>query len=331
MPNSPLEFGRYLQSVAERDVDVMLMEEFHVTAMFVTWFSEQAGLAAAIFDGAWHSLSDQDGETDLLLRVRVGRERVAIMIENKVAAPEQVEQDLRYHARGTRSREAGRFDRFVTCICAPEIYLDALPRDSAYQHRVSYECIRDWFAGQEGARAAWRRSIMDEAIDQGRRGYVMKVHAGKSAFHQAYWDYLQQHHPDFLMRKPKSKGAKSDWMLFRTLDFPKGVKLVHKNDTCCVDLEFEHTLATDLASRRRPDWPDAVRVLQRGKSAALSLSVPQCDMDLPLADQTERIEVALRAALQLARFAGAMMEARHFRGALVAPAGHEGGENKGKD
>ncbi|MBX9934330.1 MAG: PD-(D/E)XK nuclease family protein [Methylobacterium sp.] len=305
MPTPVSDFGRYLRSVEERDIDLLLMEEFHVVPAFATWFAERVGLGpATVFDGAWHSLSDEDGETDLLLRVRVASERVAVLIENKVAASEQEEQDLRYGLRAVRAQEAGRYDRFVTAICAPQVYLDGLSADSAYEHRVAYEAVLDWYAGQEGPRAEWRRAILREAIEQGRRGYVMKVHAGKTAFHRAYWEHLQAHHPELVMARPGAKGPKSDWMLFKGIGFPKGVKLVHKNDQGCVDLEFERTLATDLAKRRRADWPEGVRVLTRGQSAALSLPVPRCDMDLPLSEQLANIEVALAVALKLVPCAG---------------------------
>lgn len=277
------------------------MEEFHVTPAFAAWFAEQVGLGPdAAFDGAWHSLSDQDGETDLLLRVQQEGDRIAILIENKVAAPEQEAQDQRYHIRGARAQEAGRYDRFVTAICAPQVYLDGLSAVSAYEHRVPYEAIRDWYDKQGGPRAAWRRAIFAEAIEQGRRGYVMKIHAGKTAFHEAYWRHLQAKYPTFVMARPGPKGAKSDWMIFKSVGFPKGVKLVHKNDQACVDLEFERTLAIELAQRRRNGWPEEVRVLQRGKSAALSLLVPSCDMERPFAEQLIAVETALEAASKLA-------------------------------
>ena len=89
-PAAEPDFGRYLQSVAERDIDLLLMEEFHITPAFCSWFADRVAIEpGAVFDGAWHSLNDQDGETDLLLRVRLAGERVAMLIENKIAAPEQ--------------------------------------------------------------------------------------------------------------------------------------------------------------------------------------------------------------------------------------------------
>src|ERR1700693_2158188 len=101
------DFGAYLQRVDERDIDLLLMEEFHVSPDFVTWFCERVGLKDIEFGGAWHSLTDEDGETDVLLRVRSGDTRMAVLIENKIAAPEQPEQDARYHLRGARARVAG--------------------------------------------------------------------------------------------------------------------------------------------------------------------------------------------------------------------------------
>ena len=68
------DFGSYLVAVEERDVDLLLMEEFHVSESFVNWFAQQAGLQQASFRGAWHSVSNTDG-TDLLLRVCSGDQR----------------------------------------------------------------------------------------------------------------------------------------------------------------------------------------------------------------------------------------------------------------
>jgi hypothetical protein len=104
------DFGRYLLTVEERDIDLLLMEEFHVSSAFVSWFAVQVRVGDATFAGAWHSVSDTDGETDLLLRVVSGGTRTAILIQNKVAAPEQSRQDERYHIRGARSRDAGLLD-----------------------------------------------------------------------------------------------------------------------------------------------------------------------------------------------------------------------------
>jgi hypothetical protein len=70
----------------------------------------QVGLAEVTPAGVWHSVSDTDGESDLLLLVLRGGKRVGVFIENKIAAPEQDLQAERYHLRGIRSREQGKID-----------------------------------------------------------------------------------------------------------------------------------------------------------------------------------------------------------------------------
>jgi hypothetical protein len=307
MTSSASDFGRYLQSVAERDIDLLLMEEFHVDPRFAAWFASLAGIGPnAIFDGAWHSVNDQDGETDLLLRVRDGNQRVAMLIENKIGAAPQDEQDIRYHLRGQRAQEAGRYERFVTAICAPQVYLDSVPSSSAYEHLIAYELIGDWFGRQDNARARWRRAIIAEAIEQGRRGYTMKVHAGRTAFHMAYWMVMQEEYPEFIMARPGAKGPKSSWIRFKGPAFPRGVTLNHKNDQGCMDLEFERTMVADLTSRRSASWPAGIQFAQTGKSAVLRLPVPSCDMDRALADQAPLVHEAFVAARKLAPLASMM-------------------------
>lgn len=141
-------FGNYLANVQERDIDLLLMEEFHVSPVFVTWFCGQVGVSPGNFDGAWHSVTDADGETDLLLRVSDGKKRAGVLIENKIAAPEQGEQSARYHLRAARAQNEGHFDSFIVCMCAPRTYLASLPADTMYQARVAYEEIAGWSGGQ---------------------------------------------------------------------------------------------------------------------------------------------------------------------------------------
>ncbi|MDQ2892162.1 MAG: PD-(D/E)XK nuclease family protein [Pseudomonadota bacterium] len=302
----PLDFGSYLQSVAERDVDLLLMEEFHVSPTFTVWFAKQVGIGDASFDGAWHSVSDQDGETDLLLRVLSAEERIAILIENKIAAPAQPTQDIRYHLRGVRSKEAGRFDNFVTVICAPQIYLDAIPVNTAYQHRVPYEAIRDWFSQVEGPRAEWRKTIVKEAIEQSRRGYTLIPHAGVTSFHEAYWHTVQQTYPDLIVKRPTPKGSQSSVVTITGSHFPMGVNIYHKVLTGEIDLSFPSTTAAALSGRRTPDWPTTAKIVQTGKSAVLRIAVPVCDFRRSFAEQLEHIHISLQAARLLAQFSHAI-------------------------
>ena len=296
------DFGRYLATVAERDIDLLLMEEFHISDDFVAWFCGQVGLHNVSPTGAWHSLSDTDGESDLVLRVIKEGRRIGVLIENKVAAPEQDLQAERYHLRGIKSREEGKLDDYVTVMCAPRRYLDGLRPTSVYQYRVSYEQIAAWFGTQPGRRAAWRRHIMEEAIDQGRRGYTMAVNAVNTAFHLDYWEHLRERHPRIQMARPKSRGSKSTWIILKGHDFPKGVNMHHKFDQQVIEIGFPGWKIEDLLAVKA-DWPDDIVPVQKGGTASLAIRVPPIDMKLGLAAQLPIIEEALRAAYRLMPYA----------------------------
>lgn len=303
------DFGSYLATVYERDIDLLLMEEFHVSADFVAWFASLANIVGAVFDGAWHSVTDADGETDLLLRVRASEGSVGVLIENKVAAPEQQRQDERYHLRAARAQQARKFDSFVTCICAPQVYLDGMPGNRLYQSRISYEAIADWFAGLDGPRHAWRRRIIREAIQQGRRGYTMVVNSAVSGFHLAFWEHVQRHHPAIMMRRPTPKGNKSNWIVMKGLDFPAGVQLHFKMDQSVVELGFGGRRVAELLARKS-DWPDEIRPVQKQGTAALSIRVPLVDRMKPLADQLEPLEEVFRALSMLLPYGRLLEDSR---------------------
>jgi PD-(D/E)XK nuclease superfamily protein len=291
-------FGRYLASVAERDIDLLLMEEFHASDEFVDWFCGEAGLRGALPAGAWHSLSDTDGESDLVLRVIKDGKRVGILIENKIGAPEQDLQAERYHLRGIKSREQGKLDDYRTVICAPARYLESLSNASTYQYRVSYEQIADWFSRQSGRRAAWRHHILLEAIDQGRRGYTMAVNAVNTAFHLAYWEHIQKRHPRIHMARPKNRGSYSSWVILKGHDFPKAVNMHHKFDQQVMEIGFAgHNVDEVLAVNSA--WPDDIMLVQKGKTASLAIQVPPIDMKIEFVKQIPSIEEALAAAYRL--------------------------------
>jgi len=297
-------FGSYLAKVQERDIDLLLMEEFHISPDFVSWFCQHVGENGTQFDGAWHSVTNADGETDLLLRVTNETERLGILIENKISAPEQALQAERYHLRAARSQNDGHFERFVVCMCAPRVYLDALPESTLYEAKVAYEDIAAWFALKDDARSQWRRAIIEEAIVQSRRGYRMVVNETVSAFHQEFWNYIQTQHPNLVMRRPTPKGNKSNWIIFKGSDFPKNVKFHLKMDQQVIELGFAGVLVSDLRSAI-PNLPQDIRTVQKGRVAALSISTPFLDQTQSLSVQQEALTTIMAAAARLYPFAKA--------------------------
>ena len=295
-------FGHYLASVAERDIDLLLMEEFHASDAFVTWFCKCLGLADIRGAEAWHSVSDSDGETDILLRVEADGRRVAMFIENKVSALEQHEQAQRYHIRAERDQQQGRCDAYLIVICAPERYLSGLNARSNYQYHVSYEQIAAWFSQQADRRSAWRRHVIEHAIEQARRGYQLVLHPAHTAFHVAYGEIVRSTYPDLVMRPVKGRGAGSTWVVLKGRNFPKhDVQIDHKLTDGVVRLSFfKHNLAE--LRELHINWPEEVRLTELPKSVTADIVVARIDPKKPFENQREAVEQALQAAKRLMHF-----------------------------
>lgn len=294
MDDDEAHFGSYLGAIAERDVDLLLMEEFHVTASFVRWFCDKLGFCNSTFRGAWHSVSDSDGETDLLLRIQTGDKLVGVLIENKISATETDRQDERYHIRGSRAQHEGKFDEFVTCMCAPDAYLEGLATGTLYQHQISYEVVANWFAQRLGSREAWKRRVLVQAIAQNRRGYKMAVNLVNTKFHSDYWEYRRRNHPNILMNRPGPKGSKSTWIIMKAAGFAKGVQIHHKLDQCVVELGFDRRTVAEILAIKS-DWPKWIVPDQKKGTAVLSVNVPEISMAAGVATQEAQLKEVFSA------------------------------------
>jgi PD-(D/E)XK nuclease superfamily len=292
-------------AVQERDVDLLILEELHASPFFVSWWCERLNLTDAVFDGAWHSISNADGETDVLLRVRIADQRVGVLIENKVAASEQHEQDLRYHRRGAQGIADGWFERYVTCMCAPQAYLNGLAEHSQYAGRISYEQIAEWFAQQDDTHSAWRKRLMDEAVRQGRRGYMKVVNEAVTVFHQEYYVHLCRTQPTLRMNRPGERGGQGYWIILWVEGWPKHVRLNHKmkrNGQGTVELGLMGFTQSDIAARVG-ELPEDVLPITTGHYGSLAIRVPPLDYKMPLAPQLAALDEAFAAMLRLTVYA----------------------------
>jgi hypothetical protein len=172
----------FIEAVAERDIDLLLLEELRCAPEFREWFSSHAlGQDAdqLRFLGAWHSVTDAAlGESDLLLLVQdPAGQRIAILIENKIDAIAQPEQATRYLQRGEKGRGKDHWDDFTTCIVAPERYLASVTDAALYKVQISYEEIRDWFLSKpDDERAAYRAKMIAEGKGPGLVGKCSMSH-----------------------------------------------------------------------------------------------------------------------------------------------------------
>lgn len=299
---------RFIECVAERDVDLLFLEELHVSASFRSWLLAEVfgpDVGCGNFLGAWHSVSHVTlGESDLVILFEDGQaHRTALLIENKIDAPPQPEQAARYRLRGHAGINDGKWRTFRTCIMAPQRYLAGTANTPEYDARLSYESIRGWFrqADPVDHRSAYKARMLDEAIEQNRRGYSPTPHAGVTQFWLDYWHLVTAEFPQLQMKEPGQIPAGSDWPEFRNSELGPRRIIVHKLASGVVDLQIASAgdSVEEIAVRNQEVLQGAFEVVRAGKSAAVRATVPKVDRFGDLPSQLEAVRAGLSAASRL--------------------------------
>jgi hypothetical protein len=298
----------WFAAVAERDIDMLLLEEIHVSEPFRNWLAIRLlpdGAKKIEFLGAWHSVYDAKlGQTDLLFVFRdaTGR-KCACFLEDKIDAFFTNEQAERYRVRRDRSLASKQSDVAVTCLVAPRRYIDSHPADAAiFDLTVSYEEIRDRIGQGIDVRSKYKVRFLQEAIDQNRRGYVPSPNEAVTEFWKSYWHMAIQRAPQLKMKPPTRDKPTSSGFFYFTDCLPKGVKIVHKTRFDAVDLQFSGTDVGHLASRIAHVVEDRMMLVRAKNSAAVRIKVPHVVLTDPFEPQAKAVEQALDAAAQLLIF-----------------------------
>ena len=295
------------EAVVERDIDLLLIEELNVDSNFRSWFYGLVwgtGNHDLTFLGAWHSLTHPDyGESDVVVLAE-GEEgrKLAILIEDKIDAITQPNQAGRYRTRGNAGIETEWWHQYRTCIVAPQAYLDSNSEATLYDVRVSYESLKQWFVEKPtDQRAKYKAQLIEEAIEQNRRGYRPVPHGGVTQFWLDYWELSKAEFPELQMRRPTKIPANSDWPRFK----PKGMNLdfvvIHKWNRGAVDLTIRGAgdRIERLTELNQSLLGDGLNILTTNKSAAIRMEVPLVDRFGELTPQIDKARAGLLAASRL--------------------------------
>ena len=161
----------------ERDIDLLIMEEFICSPQFARIFLDILGIACDYtIDQVIHSMRDADlGESDIVFILNFGDKRHAIHIEDKIDALAMPNQSGRYAQRAEKDIVAGKYDEYSVLIVAPAKYLSANQEAQKYEHQVQYEQLRDYFAAQNDLRSQYKLALIDRAIYDQKAGYGLKI------------------------------------------------------------------------------------------------------------------------------------------------------------
>ncbi len=160
-----------IEEIRERDIDLLLLEEFIVNEEFARFFINELGLGdIGYLIGAYHSLTQAGlGESDLVLNFSgKNKNGFLILIENKIDANFAERQAERYKERGEIYVKEKDCSSFITVLIAPQSYINL---NHGFDFTISYEAIKNWFELQATKRSAFKAMMLDSAIERKRRGY----------------------------------------------------------------------------------------------------------------------------------------------------------------
>ena len=136
-----------VESVQERDVDLLIIEELNVSFDFCKWFIGNLGLDLPTSTvKSFRSVSDYGlGETDILISYNTNNKKYFILLENKIDATFQSGQLERYENRGENYVQMKECDESCIALIAPKSYCE---NQSSFIKFITYESIEKYFLNQ---------------------------------------------------------------------------------------------------------------------------------------------------------------------------------------
>ncbi len=302
----------FVESITERDIDFLLLEELRVSTEFCDWLSSRV-FGRPIFKtrtGAWHSVVDSAlGESDLIFIFEAeDGTSTSILIENKISAAAQPDQGRRYTERGEKGKSEGYWQEYQTCLVAPRKYLESPVQTEAYDCHIPYEEVIAYFTARRSidARHKHRAIMVLEAVKQQRRGYQPQTNNQITEFVAEYWKFAQANHRSLCMPEPKPRAAGNTWIYFHPSGYPKTVDVVHQLTAGYVKVFFKgkapEFMTIEARYKDMANLFPGLEVELAGKSVAITIPVePVKPLEITFGAAKDRVAAALNVADRLSQ------------------------------
>jgi len=263
-----------VESIQERDVDLILLEELYTDDNFCKWFIQELSLPEiSKIEGTWRSITDFGlGETDILFSYFSNEKKVYVLIENKIDASFQDNQFKRYEIRGKKYIQKKACDIAYSILVAPNLYCK---NQNDFEYFISYETIAERLIFTGSKRNLFKSKLLQIASEKLRRGYQPINSIPVQNFWHAYWKFIQKKYPSFNMKKPGIVPQNSDWpMLFD--DRLKGITFYHKLAHGNTDANFRG-FSKNLKDEIKAILPEKAIIIEHNKSFSVRIISPKID------------------------------------------------------
>jgi hypothetical protein len=291
----------------ERDVDLLLAEEFAVNPEFADGFKAFTKFAreTATVTDFWVSKSNNLGESDLIVVYQcVDGRRFALLIEDKVDAGLQPDQSARYRMRAERDRSNGEYADFELVLCAPQYYLANRTDLGGFDHQISFEQIAEIIRAKNSGRASYRADFLKTAGTKRINAWIREDDSATNAFWDAAYKLASREFPILEMKRPKLT-KDSTWITFRPRDLPTMPKHVYvslKGDRGHVDLTFGNTTAYIFNSSIARLLEQDMSVHQTNASAAIRIQTLGFCVADGIGNGLPKVQSAFEASFRLIEF-----------------------------
>ena len=154
--NLPINHKKYpFITARESEIDSIVVEEIFCSVNFQNWLLSKVSLKEnSELIGAWKNVNPANfGECDIIAEFIENNKNIAILIENKIFAPEQPQQAERYHKTGKflveKGGEGEKIDQYISCLLSPKDYFKEGSPMEQYHKKITYEELLEWFKQQD--------------------------------------------------------------------------------------------------------------------------------------------------------------------------------------
>ena len=284
-----------IEKVFERDIDLLMMNKFLNYDSLSQYFCSKIGLDGYKVKEVQHSVSDENGESDITVILDNGSEKVAFLIEDKIDAIAMPNQRDRYNLRGESGVKNNIYDRFFVFMIAPKDYLDSNLEAKKYENQITYEELIDMLGDDIYAKA-----LLEKALEEKKKGYIIIENESVTKFWADYYKYIDDNYSMLNVNKVDGpRGASAVWPTFNT-PF-KQYKIRHKSDRGNMDLEFPKLADKyfDFMNQVKDILDSDMSVQVTGKSLSIRLKVPIIDFKQNFNDYCNEMKISMDAVVRL--------------------------------
>ncbi|MEH1009214.1 PD-(D/E)XK nuclease family protein [Winogradskyella sp. ECml5-4] len=280
-----------VESIQERDVDLILLEELSTDNSFCEWFIRELGLPnLTSVNGSWRSISAFGlGETDILFSYNSNNKKIYVLIENKLDASFQNEQFNRYLKRVDEYLAHEECDNAFAVLVAPNFYCE---NQSDFENYLTYETIAERFEFMGSKRNIFKSNLLQIAIEKLRRGYQPINSIPVQNFWQSYYKFKEEKYPSLIMKKPDIVPHNSDWPMLYD-DTLKNIVFYHKLAQGNIDATFKE-VSEEVEFKIKEILPDWAKFEKHSKSFSIRVYSGKIDRTKDFNEQLQNVNIGLK-------------------------------------